>query len=45
MVDCSVSMGENILVHRKNVVVLMLQKVMDVLMTPLSRGIVMWVNW
>ena len=38
MVDDSVSMGENILVHRKKVVVLMLQKVMEVLITPLSRG-------
>ena len=45
MVDDSVSMGENILVHRKKVVVLMLQKVMEVLMTPLSRGRVIRVNW
>jgi len=35
-------MGENIFVHRKNVVALMLQKVTQVRMTPFSRGSVIW---
>ena len=38
MVAVSVLMGENILVHRKKVVALMLQKVMVVRSTPFNRG-------